>query len=84
MSGKAINVVQIAVKTAGNLYPGKAVSQLREQLATLHQVSPEMIIFGNGSTEVIGGIVVLAAKLGAKVLEPNLTFGDVRRYSQAE
>ncbi|MFT4941975.1 MAG: histidinol-phosphate aminotransferase [Paraglaciecola sp.] len=84
MSGKALNAAQIAVKTAGNRYPGKAVSQLREQLAMLHQVSPDMIILGNGSTEVIGGIVALAAKSGAKVLEPNPTFGDVRRYSQAE
>ncbi|MFT6897664.1 MAG: histidinol-phosphate aminotransferase [Paraglaciecola sp.] len=84
MSGKALNAAQIAIKTAGNRYPGKAVTQLREQLAMLHQVSPDMIIFGNGSTEVIGGIVALAARTGAKVLEPDPTFGDVRRYSQAE
>lgn len=84
MSVKALNAAQIAVKTAGNRYPDKAVAQLGEQLATLHQVSPDQIIFGNGSTEVIGGIVTLAARAGAKVLEPNPTFGNVRRYSQAE
>lgn len=31
----------------------------------------------------IGAIVALGARTGAKVLEPNPTFGDVRRYSQA-
>lgn len=48
MSGTALNAAQIAVKTAGNRYPDGAVTELREQLATRHQVSPDMIIFGNG------------------------------------
>lgn len=84
MSGTALNAAQMAVKTVGNRYPDGAVTELREQLATRHQVSPDMIIFGNGSTEVIGAIVALGARTGAKVLEPNPTFGDVRRYSQAQ
>ena len=84
MSVKALNGAQLAVKTAGNRYPVEAITVLREQLAAVHKVSSDMIIFGNGSTEVIGGIVALAARTGAKVLEPSPTFGDVRRYSKAE
>lgn len=84
MAKSALQAAQLATQTIGNRYPDETVDQLRLQLAKHHDIAPEMIVFGNGSTEVIQGIVTLAAKLKAKVLEPTPTFGDVRRYSKAE
>ena len=84
MSALAVNAAQQVASTASNRYPDDAVARLRSTLAALHGVPVEQIIFGNGSTEVIQATVTYAEGLGATVLEPTPTFGDVRRYAEAE
>jgi histidinol-phosphate aminotransferase len=84
MSPSAVSAAMQATQHLGNRYPDDLVEQLRETLATLHKVNPEQIILGNGSTEVIQAVVTMAEGRAATVIEPTPTFGDVRRYSQAE
>ena len=84
MSPSAVSAAMQATQHLGNRYPDNLVEQLRETLATLHKVNPEQIILGNGSTEVIQAVVTMAEGRAATVIEPTPTFGDVRRYSQAE
>lgn len=84
MSPRAVNAAMQATENSGNRYPDDSVEQLRETLGNLHDISPEQIIFGNGSTEVIQAVVTMAEGRAATVVEPTPTFGDVRRYSKAE
>ncbi|MFT5135754.1 MAG: histidinol-phosphate aminotransferase [Arenicella sp.] len=84
MSPSAVSAAMQATQNLGNRYPDDLVEQLRETLATLHDVSPKQIILGNGSTEVIQAVVTMAEGRAATVIEPTPTFGDVQRYSQAE
>ncbi|WP_262694088.1 pyridoxal phosphate-dependent aminotransferase [Kordiimonas aquimaris] len=84
MSPMAIKAVQDVAVNAANRYPDNFVADLRETLGKRHGVPTEQVILGNGSTEVIQAIVTVAARMGAKVIEPDPTFGDVRRYAKAE
>lgn len=84
MSPQAVQAAQQATSDAGNRYPDGSVAKLRAALSLHHDVAPEQIIFGNGSTEVIQGVVAVAARMQATAIEPSPTFGDVRRYAQAE
>ena len=84
MSPQAVAAAQRATRDSGNRYPDASVANLREMLADLHEVDAEQIILGNGSTEVIQAVVTFAEGLGASLIEPTPTFGDARRYSEAE
>lgn len=84
MSPKALLAAQEATQMRGNRYPDVSVNNLRVLLAEEHKVAPEQILFGNGSVEVLSGVVRLAAKRGAVVVEPTPTFGMVRTYAKAE
>lgn len=84
MSPQAVVAAQRATRESGNRYPDVAVENLRASLADLHGVPTEQVILGNGSTEVIQAIVTVAEGRGAKLVEPSPTFGDARRYSEAE
>jgi len=84
MSKLAVEAAQHATQSSGNRYPDDAVAQLRSSLAVLHEVPVEQIILGNGSTEVIQAVVTAAEGVNAKIIEPSPTFGDVRRYAEAE
>lgn len=83
MSPLALKAGQAEIARSGHRYPDGAVEHLRNRLANKHSVPSNQIIMGNGSTEVIGAIVTLAAKNGASVIEPAPTFGDVRRRAKA-
>ena len=84
MSPRAVDAAQLATEISGNRYPDAAVAQLRAKIAKQHGVETAQVIFGNGSTEVIQAIVTVAAGREAKLVEPSPTFGDAKRYSQAE
>lgn len=83
MSPLALKAAQTEIVQNGHRYPVGSVKLLRDTLAEKHGVSSSQVIFGNGSTEVIGAIVTLAARNGASVIEPSPTFGDVRRRAKS-
>ena len=84
MSPKALSAAKTAIERCGNRYPDASVDQFKLKLADLHNVKPEQIIFGNGSTEVLQAIATYAAQNNATMVEPSPTFGDLNGYCKAE
>lgn len=64
-----------------NRYPGEWRRRVVAALAAKHQVKPEQIVLGNGSTEVLQ-MVVQAAGTDATVIVADPTFEDVPRYAE--
>lgn len=52
-SPKVLSAMRAAIDGRMRLYPNPSAQLLREQLATLHQCSPDQIIIGNGSDELL-------------------------------
>lgn len=84
MSPKAMASAQMAVQNKGNRYADDAIARLRSMIAESHNVAADQVIMGNGSTEAIRAVVTAAAQDKVTVIEPEPTFGDVRRYARAE
>ena len=64
-----------------NRYPGEWRTQLVAALAAKHQVKPEQIVLGNGSTEVLQ-MLVQAGGPDVTVIVADPTFEDVPRYAE--
>ena len=71
MSPKALSAAKTAIERCGNRYPDASVDEFKVKLADLHNVKPEQIIFGNGSTEVLQAIATYAAQNNATMVEPS-------------
>ncbi len=50
---KVLSAMRAAIDGRMRLYPNPSAQLLREQLATLHRCSPDQIIIGNGSDELL-------------------------------
>jgi len=84
MSPNALAAAQYAIERYGNRYPSASIDAFKGKLAKHHQVKPEQLIFGNGSTEVLRAIATFAARQNAVMIEPSPTFGALREYCKAE
>ena len=84
MSPNALSAAKQAIELYGNRYPDTSFDELKVKLAIHHQVKPEQLIFGNGSTEVLQAIATYAARQNATMIEPSPTFGALRGYCKAE
>ena len=84
MSPNALFAAKIAIDRYGNRYPSASVDEFKGKLADHHQVQPEQLIFGNGSTEVLQAIATYAARQHSTMIEPSPTFGALRGYCKAE
>lgn len=67
-----------------NRYPLSRRGELREAIASIHGVSPDSIVLGNGSTEVLQMVVQASATRRTKVIMGDPTFEDVSEYSLPE
>jgi histidinol-phosphate aminotransferase len=79
LSPRARRAVVEAIAEA-NRYPGEWRTQLVAALAAKHQVQPEQVVLGNGSSEVLQ-MVVQAAGPEATVVVADPTFEDVPHYA---
>jgi histidinol-phosphate aminotransferase len=84
MSPKALTAAMRAIELFGNRYPDESYDAFKIKLAAYHQVEPEQLMFGNGSTEVLQAVATYAARQNASMIEPNPTFGALKRYCEAE
>ena len=84
MSPNAMSAAKYAIERYGNRYPSATVDEFKDTLADHHQVKPEQLIFGNGSTEVLQAIATYAARQNATMIESSPTFGALRGYCKAE
>lgn len=75
--GCSPKVLEALEKQAGNLayYPDVNVTALRNKLAKLHHISPENLIFGNGSFELISLIGDTYIEKGDQVIYSEPSFG---------
>lgn len=79
-SPRVLNAIQsVDIST----YPDRHCTGLKEALAQSNQVSPEHILIGNGTAELIWLIVLSSLKPGDKVLIVGPTFGEYRRAATA-
>ncbi len=67
-----------------NRYPLSRRGELREAIAGLHGVSPDCIVLGNGSTEILQIVVQATATRRTNVVMGDPTFEDVSEYSLPE
>jgi len=81
MSPAAIRTAAEAITHSGNRYPDEELEKLQAVLAKQHQVTPDQILVGAGSSEVIAAVVRFAALGGALFLEPVPTFGGARNVA---
>lgn len=65
-----------------NRYPGARRAELLEALAQRHDVAPENIVLGNGSTEVLQMAVQALFEPGARLILAEPTYEDVPWYAQ--
>jgi histidinol-phosphate aminotransferase len=84
MSPNAMSAAKYAIELYGNRYPDTSFDKFKVKLAAHHQVKPEQLMFGNGSTEVLQAVATFAAKQNATMIEPSPTFGALRGYCKAE
>lgn len=84
MSPKALKAAIRAIELYGNRYPDDSYDAFKSKLAAYHQVEPDQLMFGNGSTEVLQAIATYAAQSNACMIEPIPTFGALKRYCEAE
>jgi len=67
-----------------NRYPFPIEADLIEKLAQAHQVAPQNLVLGNGSSEVIQMVVQSLAGPGARVVVADPTFEIVAKYALAQ
>ncbi len=66
---------------AASRYPNDAHRQLAERLAKLHGVGEDMIVLGNGSSEVLRMAAGAFLKPGRTLVAPALTYESPARYA---
>lgn len=59
-----------------NRYPDDMIPDLKKQLASHWDIQPEHLIFGAGSSEILGLVAVLAAMKKKNMVSANPTFGS--------
>jgi len=70
--------------TEANRYPFAMRTEVRNALAAKHGVSPDCIVLGNGSTELLQMMVQATASRRTKLILAEPTFEDVSEYSLPE
>ncbi|MEM0912628.1 MAG: histidinol-phosphate transaminase [Pseudomonadota bacterium] len=83
MSQEAIDAAKHALATYGNIYQVEAVAELKSLLAAKNRLESSQVLLGNGSTVILGLVVTYANSMGATLLEPTPTFGDVSTRAKA-
>lgn len=69
---------------SANLYPDSNAEQLRSNIATHFNISPDSLIFGNGLDEIIELLCRVILEPGDEVIDPALTFSEYRLHSEIE
>lgn len=77
--GAAPSVRAALVRTAFHVYPDRECLALRRALSESLDVSPERILVGNGSSELIGLVTLAFVRPGDRVLVLGPTYGEYIR-----
>jgi histidinol-phosphate aminotransferase len=74
-SANTINAMAEAAKLS-NRYPDDIIPMLKQQVATHWAVGKEHVLFGAGSSEILGLTTILASMKGKNMVSPFPTFGS--------
>ena len=66
-----------------NRYPSAACEQLRNEIAGLHAVTPEQVVLGCGSTEILRMAACAFLDGGGELVQAAPTFGAIEEYARA-
>jgi histidinol-phosphate aminotransferase len=83
--GPSPKVVE-AIKAAGggsNRYPKMQYDSLTEQIAAFHNVQPEQVVLGCGSTEILRVAACAFLGSGKQLIQASPTFEAMQRYARA-
>lgn len=67
-------ILERAAKRAWNLYPDFELVRVREAWAAAYGISPDEVLFGNGSNELLLAALATFVEPGARVIFPSPTF----------
>lgn len=81
-SKKTIEAIQAAISSA-NRYPFKQYDALTEKIAAFHRVSPDEIVLGCGSQEILRVTAQAFVSPGKTLIQASPTFETLGRYSEA-
>jgi histidinol-phosphate aminotransferase len=81
-SQKTNEAIRAAISSA-NRYPYKHYDELTQRIAALHRVSPDQIVLGCGSTEILRVTAQAFVGSGKTLVQAAPTFEALGRYSQA-
>jgi histidinol-phosphate aminotransferase len=71
-------VLRAVAEVSINRYPDPEADGLRRTLARMLRVSPDMLLLGNGSDELVQMVLIACGATGAAVLAPTPTFSMYR------
>jgi histidinol-phosphate aminotransferase len=81
-SPKAIAAIQEAAASAANRYPDVEAKALQQKISSVHGVSSQQVVLGNGSTEVMRMAVDAFAGNGNKIVMAQPTFEPIAAFAQ--
>jgi histidinol-phosphate aminotransferase len=79
---KAATAIRAALSSA-NRYPFREYDALVERIASLHQVKPEQVMLGCGSTEILRLAAAAFLGPGKQVIQPSPTFEAMDHYARS-
>jgi len=81
-STNVVDAITSATRSA-NRYPRMEYDALVERVAILHNVKPEQVLFGCGSTEILRMAAFAFLGNGKQLLQASPTFEGIERYARA-
>ncbi len=81
-SVKVLEVIRRASEEAGH-YPRRPVAELVDRIAQFHNVDPNRVILGAGSTEILRVACDTFVGQGKQLVQPAVTYPDVETYARS-
>lgn len=81
-SEKVSEAIRASVANS-NRYAGTTANDLIDHLASVHRVTPEQVVLGCGSTEILRAAACAYLAPGKQLIQASPTFGGLERYARA-
>lgn len=82
-SEKVLEAIRVAEAEAGRFPSGAAAAQLADRIARVHNVSPNQVILGAGSTEILRMASCACLGAGKQLVQASPTFPALELYARS-
>jgi histidinol-phosphate aminotransferase len=82
-SEKVVEAIRLAAPEAGRYPSGAGVSELVERIAASHNVRPDRVVLGAGSTEILRMVSCAFLGVGRQLLQASPTFPAIEFYARS-